>query len=56
MKMKTSRKTVLLFDLPPRIKFLQKSLENQRAIVTANTEFIKEATHMSKVAKIETVK
>jgi hypothetical protein len=54
--MKTKRKTVPLFDLPPRIKFLWKTLENQRAMVTANTAFMMEATNMSKVAMGDPVK
>jgi hypothetical protein len=54
--MKMRRKTVLLFDLPPRRRFLKNSLENQRATVTANTAFITEARSMSKVASGDQVK
>jgi hypothetical protein len=54
--MKTKRKTVLAFDLPPRNRFFWKILENQRATVTANSAFIVEAATIIRVARGDPVR
>src|SRR5512139_1946460 len=50
IKMKTKRKTVLAFDRPPRKRFFWKTLENQRATVTAKSAFPAEAGSMIRAA------
>ena len=55
-KMKTKRKTVLAFDRPPRKRFFWKTLENQRATVTAKSAFPAEAANMIKAANGDLVR
>jgi hypothetical protein len=56
IKMKTRRKTVPIFDLPPRKRFFWKILENQRAPVTAKRALPAEAANMIKAANGDPVR